>query len=310
MIDVIANDHNSVLLIGGTDAGKSNFLFRLWIAIDRGAGALVKNGLPSEIEYLRAGAEHLLEGDFAGHTSKEVHERVVVPVKSSAPGVAPSGTLVLPDVNGEQVLAIYRNRQWSREWEDMISQRCACLLFVRAGSSEIVAPLDWVTCFEKYGSQVEHAGHAGQIDDEPDDDDRAVEVPTQVVLIEWLQFLRRAFTRVVGPAFRPRIGVIVSAWDAVPLDQQSTGPMQYLNDNLPMLSQFIEGNSETFEFQTFGVSIVAGDLKSDEDFREEYLNGSPPEFGYIIHSISGSLTRSPDITLPIAWALRFLQDGA
>ena len=51
-----SSDHEAVLLIGGPDAGKSNFLFRLWIAIDAGQGALVKDGLPSELDYLSGGA--------------------------------------------------------------------------------------------------------------------------------------------------------------------------------------------------------------------------------------------------------------
>jgi hypothetical protein len=227
MKDATINDHNSVLLIGGPDAGKSNFLFRLWMAISDGRGILVQDGLPSDMEYVRDGAERLLEGEFAGHTSKDVHERVVVPVKTMASDPIRRGMLVLPDVNGEQVLAIYRNRQWSKDWEHLISAQCACLLFIRAGSDEMVAPLDWVTCFEKYGAVIDGDGVV-PVDDKADEDDATVEIPTQVLLTEWLQFLRRAFTATVGSSFRPRIGVIVSAWDAVPTDQQSDGPTKYL----------------------------------------------------------------------------------
>ena len=131
------------------------FCFRLWIAIDTGQGALVKDGLPSELDYLSGGAAGLLEGRFAGHTSKEVYERVLVPVKNRVPGASRAGTLVVPDLDGEQILTIYRNRRWSAVWEDLISNRCACLLFVRAGSDAIVAPLDWATCFEKYGDAID-----------------------------------------------------------------------------------------------------------------------------------------------------------
>src|SRR5689334_13555680 len=95
MSDASPDAQSSVLLIGGPDAGKSNFLFRLWLAIDRGRGAVVKNGLPSDVEYLRGGAERLLEGEFAGHTSKDVlQERVSIPMKSSISDSVPPGTLV------------------------------------------------------------------------------------------------------------------------------------------------------------------------------------------------------------------------
>lgn len=313
-------DHSSVLLIGGPDAGKSNFLFRVWIAIDQGRGILVKDGLPSDLEYLRSGAERLLEGKFAERTSKEVHERVLVPVKRADLAIGPGGTLIVPDVAGEQVLAIYRNRQWSEAWEELISSKCACLLFVRAGSDEVVTPLDWATCFEKYGAVLgapvpgvvaqDAANAATAEDDVKTDDEKGLQPPTQVVLTEWLQFLRRAFTAVGGGSFRPRIGLIVSAWDAVPADQQPAGPARYLEDNFPMLHQFIKANGDRFDFQIFGLSVVAGDLTNDEEFRDAYLKGRPPEFGYVLHSLSGQVEQSPDVTLPVAWALRALTDAS
>jgi hypothetical protein len=303
--------NNSVLLLGGPDAGKSNFLFRLWIAIDQGQGVLTKDGLPSDLEYLRGGAERLLEGEFAERTSKEVQERVVVPVKCTGGVTRTGGTLVVPDAAGEQALGIYRSRQWSAAWEELISSRCSCLAFVRAGSDETVAPLDWATCFEKYGAPPTPAGAGGPAKqgNGQADDDKAPEPPTQVVMTEWLQFLRRAFTDVVGGAFLPRIGIVVSAWDAVPVDQQPAGPMKYLRDNFPMLNQFIAANYHQFEFQVFGVSIVGGDLTNDEDFKQQYVKGRPADFGYVLHSLSGSATESPDITLPVAWALRVLPDA-
>ena len=316
MIDMSAADHHSVLLIGGPDAGKSNFLFRLWIAIDGGGGVLVKDGLPSDLEYLRAGAERLLEGEFAKHTPTEVYERVVVPVRSSS-RVAPSrGMLVVPDLAGEQILAVCRSRQWSQTWEELISPRCACLLFVRAGSKENVAPLEWATCFEKYGAVLqpphEEQSHGSQGVDPVDSEEsqeapgKGAPLPTQVILTEWLQFLRLAFTAVAGGLFRPRVGVVVSAWDLVPSDQQPAGPLEYVGENFPMLHQFIQANGERFDFQVFGVSIVAGDLEHDEAFKETYLNGQPREFGFVFHSLSGLPSSSPDITLPIAWALGML----
>ena len=60
----------SVLLIGGPDAGKSNFLFRLWIALSDGGGILQKDGLPAEAEYLQTGADRLLEGELRARPRK------------------------------------------------------------------------------------------------------------------------------------------------------------------------------------------------------------------------------------------------
>jgi len=192
------------------------------------------------------------------------------------------------------------------------------LLFVRAGSDKVVAPLDWATCFEKYGAIIEAPlpGEQAQPEAavgaitllEPTHHEKASELPTQVVLTEWLQFLRRAFTAVAGGTFRPRIGVVIAAWDAVPMEQKPQGPAPYLRDNFPMLHQFIEANDDQFDFRVFGVSIVDGDLENDEKFKEAYLKGRPQDFGFVMHSLSGQLERSSDITLPVAWALRLLPD--
>lgn len=287
-----ATEH-SVLLVGNPSAGKSNYLFRLWLAIDSATGALAKDGLPEEITYLRHGAEKLLQGEFSERTAPESEEKVTVPVQSAYTGTR--GVLVVPDPPGEQVVRVYRTRQWSAAWEDLIGERCGCLFFVRADSDETVAPLDWVSCFRKLGTVLP--------DSEPAEAPK--EPPTQVLLVDWLQMLRRAFTTRAGGALRPRVGIVVSAWDAVPAEQQAQGPEAWIKDNFPMLHQFMQSNGEAFEFGAFGVSIVSGDLKADAEFKATYLNGRPQDFGFVLHSLHGSLTRDHDITLPVAWALGF-----
>jgi len=292
MSDAANTRGRSVLLIGGKSAGKSNYLFRLWNAIDSGKGALSKDGLPAELTYLDTGASALLSGTFAGRTAPESLERVVIPVKATAGGA--SGELVVPDAPGEQFLQVYRARRWSAAWEELISENCGCLLFVRTDADENVTPLDWATCYEKLGATVEE--HAIGDQREP---------PTQVLLTEWLQFLRNAFTAVVGGAFNPRIGIVISAWDMVPADQQASGPGAWLKANFPMLYQFVMANRDAFEFEIFGVSVVSGDLQ-DPEFRKKYLGGNPDDFGSVVHQLTGALQPSQDICLPAAWALRFI----
>jgi hypothetical protein len=298
----------SVLLIGGPDAGKSNFLFRVWMAIDGEQGTLKKDGLPENLQYLREGAEQILQGSFAERTSttKDVVEKVSINIQSqNGSGIAIRGCIVIPDVPGEHVVKICKSRKWSELWEHAITEDSACLMFIRADSDEIVAPLDWADCIELCGSELPAPPiEQSALNTEQElDATNEMELPTQVVLTEWIQFLRKAFTARVGGHFRPKFGVLIAAWDAVPLEQQSRGPMRYLKENFPMMHQFIESNAESFDFQVFGVSIVAGDLKNDEDFRKSFFESDPRAAGYVIHSLVGKKSPSTDITLPIAWAL-------
>ena len=99
------------------------------------------------------------------------------------------------------MLSVYRTRQWSDEWESKIQDGCGCLLFVRVDSKELKAPLDWMNCPTHFGSQLPSAAVET-------DDDGKEKPPTQVVLVDWLQFLRKAFTNRVGGTYRPRIGLL------------------------------------------------------------------------------------------------------
>ena len=56
--------NSAVLLIGGPETGKSNFLFRAWTHIFSADGLLEKDGMPPDAEYLRDGAERQLRGEY------------------------------------------------------------------------------------------------------------------------------------------------------------------------------------------------------------------------------------------------------
>lgn len=122
-------------------------------------------------------------------------------------------------------------------------------------------------------------------------------------MTDWLQCLKRVFTDRISGSYRPRIGIIVAAWDRVPKDEQDLGPDKYLDTNFPLFKQFIDTNGEHFDFGTFGVSIVGGDFKNAPGFREEYLKGNPHKSGYVVHSLNGIVEKSNDLTIPIVWAM-------
>jgi hypothetical protein len=289
--------HNvsSVLMVGGPDAGKTNFLTKLWLQLQSRVGTLEADGQPDDAEYLNANAQALLGGTYAGRTSKNVHVENVVPVRwADQAGVRQQGTLVIPDCSGEEWKRIHQTREWPDRWDKATKDVSGCLVFVRAGSDEIVAPLDWVNCHHLFGKPVELPG--------PTTQDGTPDLPTQVVLIDWLQFLRS----VVGPSKtfprRLKIGLVISAWDKVPVDLQDQSPGLYVEQNFRMLSDFMASNESHFEFTTFGVSVTGGDLQAAPGYRDEYLK-DPYSAGYVVTTLLGEAQRLPDHTLPVAWAM-------
>ena len=236
----------SVVLIGGPDAGKTNYICRLWLAIKSANGLLRPAGLPDHLDYLEAGAEELLGGNFAPHTPSGVHHECVIPFEHASTSGTTKGQLVVPDCPGESWIQVYKTRHWSDMWERLIEEGCGCLVFLRADSDQIIPHLDWINCVELFGKPLDESA--------PEYD-----TPTQVVITDWLQCLRQAFTRRVRGNYMPRIGIVIAAWDLLPTDQQQARPDDYLNENFPLLSQFIRANGHRFHFATFGLSVMGGD---------------------------------------------------
>jgi|GEM_PF-5870500 len=290
-----------VLLIGGPDTGKSNFLFRVWTHIDTSNGLVEKNGLPPDAEYLRTGAEYQLRRKFAGHTPQDVQVISNIPIRLRS-DIQKTAELVVPDINGEQINRIYRARKWSNDWESLVCKNTAYLFFVRVSSPQTIAPLDWIACHDLYCGTPPPPPPATspQCRELEETVEVAVETPTQVILVDWLQFILKAVHDKYPQTVRSRVGIVVSAWDCVPPDF-TKGPSAWIQENMPLLHQFCITNQDVFEFCFFGSSVFSGDPENDPGFADELGQNDPRAMGYVLHS-SDNRT-SGDFTIPIAWAL-------
>lgn len=273
----------SVMFVGGPGSGKSNYLFRVWIAIEHETGLLRKVGLPLELDYLHEGASRLLSGAFAPHTSVDAPSTADIPIAFS--GASGSSQLTVPDVSGEVWDAVYQQREWPVAWDAYIAQRCGFVLFVRAGSPHNAKPLDWLTC-ERL-----HKTHGAARGD--------TRVPTQVILVDWLQTLRALTSHKSTTSHIPRLSVVVTAWDTVEGD---VGPADYLNREFPLLGQFLTAGLHGFDARVFGTSIAGGDL-DDPQFRAEFLAGHPAKHGTCVVQRGRRTEKSKDVLLPVYWAL-------
>jgi hypothetical protein len=284
---------SSVVLVGGPDSGKSNYIFRLWLAMNQGGGRISCDGLPDQLEYLQTGSQSLLKAEFAQHTPHDVFSEDIIPFKIGAGIDARSGKLIVPDCFGERWMSIFRKREWSKAWEDRIAEPCGILMFVRAASDQVVSPLDWIQCEQMWGAPMA----ALQQD---------MKMPTQVVMTDWLQFFGTAFADRMANGVRPKVAVMVAAWDRVPQDRQAAGPSAYLSQEFPLLSQFIEANDDKFDFASFGITVAGGDFDHQPEFKERSLSQDDPlSGGYVIHEFGGTPAIDRDMTLPISWIMGY-----
>jgi len=286
----------TVLIIGPSNTGKTNYIGRFWLALDQGRGIISKARLPQQLEYLQACSNALLEGKFAERTPQDTFTRIEIPFEIQE--LSTIGELVLPDVSGEDCEKIFEDRLWNQDWESAISNCVGCLVFLR--ERELKAPLSWLDVQELIIAKQQ--GKAFLALD--GDDNIKREIPTQVLLVEWMQFLRSALNDVQGHITVPNIGVVIAAWDELGEEDSAKGPKRFLEDRLPLFYQFIETNQhKSFNFEVFGVSSTGGDLTNDRKFRDEYLLSDPHDKGFVVYYKNELPQQSADITLPVAWVL-------
>lgn len=275
----------SIILLGGPDSGKTNYIGRLWQALDEGTGALHAAMQPEDIKFVLEVADHLFEGSFAPRSEHSDARRDFEVVVAATKG-GPQARLVVPDISGELWRQAVIDSEIAQEWIDELRCANAALLFLRVNSDQNVGPLDWVTS----SSMLEKLGSA---------EDQ--ELSTQVMLLELIRFLEYLLAhREDGK--RSRLSVVISAWDLVDLEKFEQGPVAYIEREYPLLAGKL-ADLEKLDVQIFGLSVVGGDLKHDADYRQKFLEVGLNGQGWVAIKEGNRWRKEPDVTLPIAWAI-------
>lgn len=280
--------NNSLIMIGQPDSGKSNYLGRAWEGIRSGDGTLSLVDA-EDIEYLEGLLSHLLHGHFAPRSDKNIelsrHDVSLTVKRRNVDGIF---ELIVPDVTGELWKGAVANSDLPQEWMDCLEQAKGALLFLRVGSEENHQPLDWVTSRKLLRFLGPPTGE--------------VATPTQVVYSELLRFLQVKLGKGWAGA-RPKVAVVITAWDRLDPEYRFRPPIEYLKKEFPLLAGRIE-NISGLEVRTFGMSIVGGDLGNDGEFRSRFRNGDIKDFGYtVVEAKDHQVSQEKDVTLPLSWLM-------
>lgn len=276
----------TIMLIGGPDSGKTNYLARLWKALQSGAGQL-KLVEASDIKYVEDALAHLLQGSFAPRSEKNTEEsRRDFVVTMTSQGSGKEIKVVVPDVTGELWKDAVSSSELPEEWMNQLKESSAALLFVRVLSDLNVAPLDWVTARDLL-----KMGWA-----EPPQEES---MPTQVLLSELLRFLQLTLRKRSNGGV-PRVAIVITAWDRLDAEAKALGPAAYIETQYPLFSGRVD-DASSVEIRLFGSSVVGGDLGADPVFRQKFFEEDLNKSGYVVHEIDGKVREELDLTLPIAW---------
>lgn len=276
----------SIILVGGPETGKSNYVGRLWCSLKAGNGILKRAGMPPNLEYIDSICEHLLQGKFAGRTDTNMaRQDFCVPLKVGEN--AEPTELIVPDFTGELWRDAVKNSEIPQEWLDELENASGALLFVRAHSPLNIQPLDWVAARDS----LRFVGEGNE----------EMELPTQVTLCELLRLLQQRLS-VRADGEKPRLAVVVTAWDTLDAKAQADGPLVYLRKQFPLFAGSLEDVTQ-IELRIYGVTIVGGDLQRDAAFRAKYRDMVMADCGSITFMRDGASHTDPDITIPVAWAI-------
>lgn len=279
--------HESIVLVGGPNSGKSNFLGRLWVSLSKGEGGLLAPADPDKITYVESLVAHLFQGKFAPRSSSSLeegsHDLTINVALRNNQDVAAS--LVVPDVLGEIWQKAVATSELPQVWYDRLTKSSSALIFVRVHSDDNHEPLDWVTA-----RGLLEAGLA--------EGRNATEIPTQVVLCELLRILEGTLDSSTG---RPRVVVVVSAWDLLDLEARSAGPTSYLRKQFPLFAGRLL-NESNLEVKVVGLSVLGGDV-SDPAFKASIQEQGIVGKGYVVEDGVPSFQEHKDVSLPIQWLL-------
>ena len=278
---------DSIIMIGAPDSGKTNYLGRLWRAVTGENASLRATQQPDDVRYVLDALTHLLHGTFAPRTDTNVDvdgRDCSIKVAWEREEATKHAEILVPDVSGELWADAVQTNELPETWVARVRQSIGALLFVRIDSDLHIPSLDWVTARER----LEVGG-----------EDAESQIPTDVQLCEFLRFLELFLGKDAGVG-KPRVGVLIAAWDILDEHRSQQGPKAYLRHEFPLFSNRLADIS-TLEVEVFGVSVVGGDFR-DEAFRDRFLAGQVDEFGFVVTEPS-PVPPCTDVTIPVRWVL-------
>jgi len=277
----------SLILVGNPDSGKSNFVAGLWLALQSQKFNLRAVVPPSDIKYVEELVDHILRGKFAPRTDKEEESDREFNISISSKQTDINANICIPDMSGEMWKKAVKDLEISEKWMLKLKESSGAFLFVRVLSPLNVQPLDWVACSQILQLGVENTEHTGQ-------------VPTQVSLIELLRFLEENLYS--DGLQKPKVAIVVTAWDLLNAEDAKTGPDGYLQAQFPMFAGRLNDKCN-LNVKVFGLSSIGGNLDAAE-FSKKFKEGESDHKGYVVtRDIDNNLKTINDITSPIEWIL-------
>ncbi|SFR71073.1 hypothetical protein SAMN05428960_0317 [Mitsuaria sp. PDC51] len=282
--------HESVVVLGLPESGKTTFLAALWHQMKAGKVAsklsLVKLKAV-ESEHLQAIEALWVKAKKQDRTFHSKNRTAVMTLRTAD---GKDFDLAFPDIAGEAFGGIWEDRACS---EEVIRALTASGVMLFVHSSEYNAP-NWIADFSKLNAKTGGSFKVGEpVPWKP----RLA--PTQVQLVDLLRCLQEEPLH-VGPR---KLAVVLSAWDQA--SDEGRSPADYLEAHMPLLHQYLtHGLDEAWQFRVYGVSAQGGDYDNlgDETSAEAKRLQALRVPSHRIQVVHGDAS-SHDLSEPLVWLL-------
>jgi hypothetical protein len=282
---------NQFVMIGLPATGKTSFLAALWYLVQHGEveHRLTLNRMEGDSKHLNQISNLWASFELVPRTPTGTERTVSMVLNDTVENR--TITLTFPDLSGESFMSQWMDRHFTPSYDEFLKASVGGVLFV--------SPLNYHKPVRIASAMplLKEMGEAGQSNGEKNDEGSIswdpAQAPTQVQLVELLQFI--AGREYFKPPFR--LALVISAWDEL-LKGAKTTPAKWLADEMPFLTQFLETNRRLFDFNVYGVSAQGGDYDKDVD----ELTGITASERILIEG--DGVTNAHDLTELLTWLMR------
>lgn len=241
MTDDLENPPINALFVGIPKTGKTTYLALAYGTIidDDGSGVSL-DAHDDDLAYLNRILEALQEYRPAAHTQVGQTEGLSLSLRF---GEHDTARVEVPDLSGETWQGVHVDRVWDRVLVDTVPTCTGFVLFTNVDDHKAVQTVTELQVdTEALGdtSWDKGAPHTSEVPD----------APTQLVLVDLLHSLRRVHR------YTFRVSIVLSAYDAA--DPPEMSPAAWIEENLPLLAQYLAVNADVIDSQVFGVSGQGG----------------------------------------------------
>lgn len=259
--------NNSILIIGGPNAGKTHFGGQLYGRLNARTESYKITSPPDDLTIFQEVLDNLNEGKSSGHTHVSAHQTLELEIEDNN-GI--KSVFSFPDYGGEQIRAIVKDRRVNKIWKEQIDKSNSWMLFIRIDEIKIVEDVvnRGLPDQEILKNRIEKAEPMVLSD-----------TAFYTELIQILLYVKRIGIK--QKITDPKLTLVLSCWDLLENEDQEKIPKDLLKEKLPGLFNFIHEIWLDDSFKIIGLSSIEKSL-SNNDSDLEFIKKGPENFGYII----------------------------